>query len=233
MSTHRQTIKESSPPRALTAVVAVMLTVAVVFITLAATHVFSHHTSAPAASQSEGHVTPHQSHASTGSQGGSSGSHTSAPSGAVKTLQQELAQLNYYEGSIDGIMGPQTVQAIKDLQRQAGLPQTGTMNSATEAALHNYLIHGNSQMNPPPDPASNPKPTPTPAYSATVATLQKQLAQLNYYSGPINGLAGPQTTQAITYLQRDAGLPQTGQMNSATQAALNNFLIHGNNRMAG
>ena len=130
-------------------------------------------------------------------------------------------------------MGPQTVQAIQDLQRQAGLPQTGTMNSATEAALHNYLIHGNSQMNPPPDPSSNPKPTPTPSYSATVATLQKQLAQLNYYEGPINGIAGSQTAQAITYLQRDAGLPQTGQMNAATQAALNNYLIHGNSQMAG
>ena len=38
-------------------------------------------------------------------------------------LQQELGQLNYYEGPNDGIMGPQTIAAIKDLQRQAGLPQ--------------------------------------------------------------------------------------------------------------
>jgi peptidoglycan hydrolase-like protein with peptidoglycan-binding domain len=151
----------------------------------------------------------------------------------VKSLQQELAQLNYYEGPIDGLMGPQTVQAIQDLQRQAGLAQTGVMNSATEGALHNYLIHGNSQMNPTPDPASNVKPTPTPAYSASVATLQKQLAQLNYYEGPINGIAGTQTTQAISDLQRQAGLPQTGQMNAATQAALNNYLVHGNSQMAG
>lgn len=44
---------------------------------------------------------------------------------------------------------------------------------------------------------------------------------------------GNQTIQAIKYLQRDAGLPQTGQMNAATVAALHNFLIHGNNQMAG
>jgi peptidoglycan hydrolase-like protein with peptidoglycan-binding domain len=43
-------------------------------------------------------------------------------------------------------MGPQTVAAIKDLQRQASLPQTGTMNAATQAALANYLAHGNNQM---------------------------------------------------------------------------------------
>jgi peptidoglycan hydrolase-like protein with peptidoglycan-binding domain len=44
---------------------------------------------------------------------------------------------------------------------------------------------------------------------------------------------GPQTTAAITYLQRDAGLPQTGVMNTATNAALMGYLAHGNNQMAG
>ena len=68
------------------------------------------------------------------------------PSAAVKTLQQQLGQLNYYEGPVDGIMGPQTTAAIKDLQRQAGLPQTGTMNPATQTALAHYLAHGNNQM---------------------------------------------------------------------------------------
>jgi peptidoglycan hydrolase-like protein with peptidoglycan-binding domain len=61
-------------------------------------------------------------------------------------LQRQLGQLNYYEGSVDGLMGPQTIAAIKDLQRQAGLPQTGQMNAATQAALANYLAHGNNQM---------------------------------------------------------------------------------------
>jgi len=68
------------------------------------------------------------------------------PSAAVMQLQRELGQLNYYEGPVDGIMGPQTTAAIQDLQRQAGLPQTGQMNAATQAALANYLAHGNNQM---------------------------------------------------------------------------------------
>jgi peptidoglycan hydrolase-like protein with peptidoglycan-binding domain len=68
------------------------------------------------------------------------------PSASVTKLQQQLGQLNYYEGPVDGIMGPQTIAAIKDLQRQASLPQTGTMNPATAAALANYLAHGNNQM---------------------------------------------------------------------------------------
>ena len=69
--------------------------------------------------------------------------------------------------------------------------------------------------------------------SAAVVKLQQELGQLNYYEGPVDGIMGPQTIQAITYLQRDAHLPQTGQMNAATQAALANFLAHGNNEMGG
>ena len=69
--------------------------------------------------------------------------------------------------------------------------------------------------------------------SASVVKLQQELGQLNYYEGPDDGIMGPQTSQAIMYLQRDAHLPQTGQMNAATQAALANFLAHGNNQMAG
>ena len=69
------------------------------------------------------------------------------PSAAVETLQRELGQLNYYEGPVTGTMNGQTVAAIQDLQRQAGLPQTGTMNAATQQALVTMLAQGNNQMN--------------------------------------------------------------------------------------
>jgi peptidoglycan hydrolase-like protein with peptidoglycan-binding domain len=68
------------------------------------------------------------------------------PSPAIETLQRELGQLNYYEGPITGTMNTQTVDAIKYLQRDAGLPQTGTMDAATQQALVTMLAHGNNQM---------------------------------------------------------------------------------------
>ena len=74
--------------------------------------------------------------------------HPVQPSAAVMKLQQELGQLNYYEGPDDGIMGPQTIQAITYLQRDAHLPQTGQMNAATQAALANFLPHGNKGPSP-------------------------------------------------------------------------------------
>jgi Putative peptidoglycan binding domain len=78
-----------------------------------------------------------------------------------------------------------------------------------------------------------PAPPAPPAPSAAMETLQRELGQLNYYEGPVTGVLNSQTTAAITYLQRDAHLPQTGTMNAATQQALANFLAHGNNQMAG
>ncbi|MFG1627425.1 peptidoglycan-binding protein [Kribbella sp. NPDC049227] len=77
-------------------------------------------------------------------------------------------------------------------------------------------------------PANNPVVVP----SAAVKSLQQQLAQLNYYDGPVTGIENTNTMYAIQYLQRDAHLPQTGQLNAATRAALNSMLVHGNNQMA-
>jgi peptidoglycan hydrolase-like protein with peptidoglycan-binding domain len=119
--------------------------IAVALIVLAATGLTHNHaatSSSPAASASApaGHASADPAQPSTPA------APAVVPSASVKKLQQELGQLNYYEGSVDGIMGPQTIAAIKDLQRQANLPQTGTMNAATQAALANYLAHGNNQM---------------------------------------------------------------------------------------
>ena len=82
-----------------------------------------------------------------------------------------------------------------------------------------------------PAPAAHPKPAPAPAPSAAIETLQRELGQLNYYEGPVTGTMNSQTVAAITYLQRDAHLPQTGAMNIATQQALVTMLANGNNQM--
>jgi peptidoglycan hydrolase-like protein with peptidoglycan-binding domain len=137
----------------------------------------------------------------------------------VKNLQKELASLNYYEGPIDGIYGPQTRAAVTFLQRDASIHQTGQMNAATGSALQRFLANGNNQMNP-----NNGSTLP-------VTTLQEDLGRLNYYEGPDDGIFGPQTKAAVADLQRDAGLPQTGAMNATTEAALQRFLVHGNSQM--
>jgi len=120
----------------------------------------------------------------------------------------------------------------------------GTAVVAALVALTVAVTHSHSSPAPatggtptstsaPAQPTSPAQPVTPVKPSAAVVKLQQQLGQLNYYEGPDDGIMGPQTIQAIKYLQRDAHLPQTGQMNAATQAALANFLAHGNNQMAG
>lgn len=110
-----------------------------------------------------------------------------------------------------------------------GLGGAGSAPSAAPApapAAHTVVIHDTTRTV---TPAPQPKPQP----SAAVSTLQEELGSLNYYNGPIDGFSGPQTVAAITYLQRDAHLPQTGVMDAATRAALLADLAHGTNQMAG
>jgi hypothetical protein len=52
-----------------------------------------------------------------------------------RAVQEELAELGYYHGSIDGAIGPQTQRAIRWFQSVANIPVTGRIDGATLRAL--------------------------------------------------------------------------------------------------
>jgi murein L,D-transpeptidase YcbB/YkuD len=54
-------------------------------------------------------------------------------------LQQSLADAGYYTAKVDGVYGPSTVAAVQALQKAHGLPVTGTVDKATNAALQSDL----------------------------------------------------------------------------------------------
>jgi murein L,D-transpeptidase YcbB/YkuD len=58
-----------------------------------------------------------------------------AGSADVQAAQQALNDRGYDVGAVDGIFGPQTESAVRSFQQAQGLPQTGTLDSATLAAL--------------------------------------------------------------------------------------------------
>jgi Putative peptidoglycan binding domain len=51
-------------------------------------------------------------------------------------------------------------------------------------------------------------------------SVQKELTQLGYYRGPIDGIAGSQTAQAVRWFQSVNHLPVTGQIDSETVEAM-------------
>lgn len=53
----------------------------------------------------------------------------------IVQVQRLLQQENFYAGAIDGILGPQTRQALRQYQAKHGLPETGDLDEPTRQAL--------------------------------------------------------------------------------------------------
>ncbi|WP_235521234.1 peptidoglycan-binding domain-containing protein [Cellulomonas sp. Leaf395] len=128
-----------------------------------------------------------------------------AVGGYTVALQQQLTEAGYYTGAVDGIYGPQTVAAVEALQNAAGLPETGTMDKATEAALRAQLEAAGGAA--------------ADASLASTAALQQTLKLAGYWDGPVDGLWTDALTAAVGAAQTDLGVPVTGTVDAATVAA--------------
>lgn len=53
----------------------------------------------------------------------------------VREIQQRLKDYGFYDGSVDGIYGSQTAQAVRDFQNARGLTADGIVGNATLSAL--------------------------------------------------------------------------------------------------
>jgi peptidoglycan hydrolase-like protein with peptidoglycan-binding domain len=80
----------------------------------------------------------------------------------VASLQHQLGLLNYYNGRDDGVLGPQTHQAIINFQKANGLTPDGVAGPATMALIAHQLTTGDNQMGP-----SGPPVKPTTGTSTT------------------------------------------------------------------
>jgi hypothetical protein len=72
---------------------------------------------------------------------GSAQAGTTAPSGSaattmdVRQAQQALKSKGYFTGNVDGVLGPDTQQAIRSFQNANGLTPTGTLDAQTAQRL--------------------------------------------------------------------------------------------------
>jgi peptidoglycan hydrolase-like protein with peptidoglycan-binding domain len=126
--------------------------------------------------------------------GGHAGTH------AVAHLQEELAELGYYEGPHDGVFSAETEEALKRLQADEGLDESGLLDHPTRAVLG--ALAGNSD-------------------ALAVKAVQTALAELGLYDGLIDGDYGPGTEAGIEEIQREAGIDVDGAYGPETAAALN------------
>ncbi len=124
----------------------------------------------------------------------------------VRKLQHALTKLGYNPGAIDGIFSSQTKAAVSTFQRDKNLVQDGIVGPATAAALNRSLV--------------------LPAYlklgsrGPEVNVLQAFLQQFGYDPGPVDGILGPKTRDAVISFQRDYGLPPDGIAGPQTWTAI-------------
>ncbi|WP_234980927.1 peptidoglycan-binding domain-containing protein [Agromyces cerinus] len=120
-------------------------------------------------------------------------------------LQQDLATAGYYTGTVDGVSGPLTVQAIEDLQEANGLPVTGTVDKATAAALQAELVAlGGAAAQ---------------ESLASTAAVQQTLKLVGFWDGPVDGVWSDELTAALQAFQTELGVEPTGAVDAATIAA--------------
>ena len=121
------------------------------------------------------------------------------------TLQTELQLVGYYDGAIDGIYGPATVEGVKQLQADSGLPETGFVDMATAVALDELLAALDLQ---------------TAAADLThTAAVQTVLTVTGFWQGPVDGVWTDELTAALQEFQTALGVEPTGVVDTATLAA--------------
>ena len=57
-------------------------------------------------------------------------------SGPVRQAQSELEREGLYDGTVDGIVGPETIQGITAFQQREGLQQTAYLDRATRDRMN-------------------------------------------------------------------------------------------------
>lgn len=133
---------------------------------------------------------------------------------AVVQRQQALITAGFRIGEIDGVWGPKSRTAAKQIQAAMGHPQTGWL---TGPQLE-WLVAGGWQRRHPAPPIDS---TATTEDDEThTIRMQSALARAGYDVGEIDGRWGNDSRAIAAQYQRSRGEPITGRLNEAQLARL-------------
>ena len=156
----------------------------------------------------------------------------------VTALQEQLKQLGYYTGKVDGNYGDGTVKAVKAFQSRNGLTADGvagtaTLNKLNSSSAKSAVSESSKATARPAMRTYVPSTLSTYRYlqqgsrGSDVTKLQQRLKDLGYFSGSVNGSFGADTETAVRAFQKRNGLWEDGVAGEDTQR-----MLYSNNALA-
>src|SRR6056300_978581 len=131
-------------------------------------------------------------------------------------LQIVLKSYNYYEGKIDGQIGPISINALKEFQLLNNATADGILGPETCTKLLDKSVLVSKQKS-----TSTKVVSGINQYSEQTEQIQKLLQNLGLYLGKVDGINGPGTKRAVQTFQAKAGLSTDGVVGPKTLSALN------------
>ena len=154
----------------------------------------------------------------------------------VSSLQYMLRQLSRTYHSlpqlvVDGVFGERTLEAVMRFQKEAGLPVTGTVDQATWNAIRNCWLRQQAKDSYSraarifPSEGIQVHEGETKEYLIVPQTMFNILAK--HFEGitpcDADGCNGPASAENIRWIQKAAGLPETGCLDTSTWGALSHL----------
>lgn len=136
----------------------------------------------------------------------------------VRSLQTRLKDLGFLSGSADGVYGPQTANAVKDLQRQTNIGADGIFGPQTYKQLEKNVKKNSDSSsgstgsidNSNSNNSSSSDVLKEGSRGSNVTELQSMLRAIGHLNGRADGVFGPQTKAALVKFQKDWNLVSDG-----------------------
>lgn len=141
----------------------------------------------------------------------------------ISDMQVRLQAAGYLKGGIDGVYGGDTTSAVRNFQKDHGIPVSGVIDEMTYAALRN--VDASSAPAPAASSSTDYNEAGGSMYSigdsgSQVTSIQRKLKKMGYLDGSVDGIYGSDTSSAVKSFQRDQGLSATGMVDGDTLSAL-------------
>ena len=133
----------------------------------------------------------------------------------IATIQAQLNKKGCSVGTVDGIAGPTTYNAVISFQNKNGLTADGQVGTATWDILFDTVSGGTTYTR-------ILKVTSPLMYGEDIKAVQNKLNSLGYNCGTADGYYGNATKSAVISFQSAKGLTADGEVGPATWSALFN-----------